>query len=89
MIAQHELLRIRIQVHLLVHPLRHRVAIQVVLEQRHGHNQWHQPLAVVLDQPQQLLLVVARQVLLQLAHQVLEDVDVLPLRPQECQSLHE
>jgi hypothetical protein len=43
-----------------VHSLRHRVAIQVVLEQRHGHNQWHQLLAVVLDDAQEFLLVLAR-----------------------------
>jgi hypothetical protein len=32
MIPQHQLLAIRIQIHLLVHPLWHRVAIEMVLE---------------------------------------------------------
>jgi hypothetical protein len=37
-IPQHELLGIRMQVDLLVHPLGHRIAVQVVLEQRQGHD---------------------------------------------------
>jgi hypothetical protein len=40
---------IRMQVHLLVHPLGHRVADQVMLEQRQRHDERQQPLAVVLD----------------------------------------
>jgi len=31
-IPQHQLLRVRMQVHLLVYPLGHRIAVQVVLE---------------------------------------------------------
>jgi hypothetical protein len=42
------------QVDLLVHPLRHRIAVQVVLEQCKRHDQWHQPLAVVLDEAKEL-----------------------------------
>jgi hypothetical protein len=53
-IPQHQLLRIRMQVHLLVHPLRHRVAAQVVLEQRQWHDQGHQPLPVVFNEAQKL-----------------------------------
>jgi hypothetical protein len=53
-IAQHQLLGVRMEVHLLVHPLGYRVAIQVMLEQRHGHDQRHQLLPVVLDEAQQL-----------------------------------
>ena len=40
-IPQHQLLRIRIQIYLLVHPLRHRVAVQVMLEQCERHDQRH------------------------------------------------
>ena len=60
MIPQHQLLRIRPQVHLLPHPLRHRMPPQVVLEQGEWHDQRHQLVPVVFDQPQQLLLVLAR-----------------------------
>ena len=42
------------QVHLLVYPVRHWVPAQVMLEQREGHDQRHQPLAVVLDKAQEL-----------------------------------
>jgi hypothetical protein len=63
-IAQHQLLGIRMQVHLLVHPVGHRVAAQVMLQQRQGHDQWHQPLPVVLDEAQKLLLIFAREVIL-------------------------
>ena len=38
-IPQHELLGIRMQVHLLVHPVGHRVAVQVMLQQRQGNDQ--------------------------------------------------
>jgi hypothetical protein len=53
-ILQHQLLRVLIQVDLLVHPLRNRIAIQVMLEQRQGHDQRQQPLPLVLDEAQQL-----------------------------------
>ena len=43
---QHQLLGVRMQVHLLVYPVGHRVAAQVVLEQGQGYDQRHQPLAV-------------------------------------------
>ena len=65
------------EVDLLVHPVGNRIAVQVMLEQRQRHDQRHQPLAVVLDETQELLLVVARQVILQIAHQVLQHVHVL------------
>ncbi len=54
MIPQHQLFGVRMEVHLHVHPLRHRIAVQVVLEQRQGHDQGHQPLPVVLDETQEL-----------------------------------
>jgi hypothetical protein len=54
MIPQHQLLRIRMEVDLLVHPIGHRIAVQVVLEQGQGHNQWYKPLPVVLDKAQEL-----------------------------------
>ena len=57
MIPQHELLRVRMQMHLLVNPVRHWVAVQVVLPQRQGHDQWQQSLAVVLYEAQELLLI--------------------------------
>jgi hypothetical protein len=37
-IAQHQLLGVAMEVHLLVHPVENRVPIQVVLEQRLGHD---------------------------------------------------
>jgi hypothetical protein len=54
MIPQHELLGVGMQVHLLVHPVGYRVAVQVVLKERQGHDQRQQPLAVVLDKAQEL-----------------------------------
>jgi hypothetical protein len=53
-IPQHQLLGVRMQVHLLVHPIWHRVAVQVVLQQRQRYDQRQQPLAVVLDETQKL-----------------------------------
>ena len=62
-IPQHQLLGVRMQVDMLVHPLGHRVAAQMMFEQGRRHDQRHQPLPVVLDEAQKLLLVVARQVI--------------------------
>jgi hypothetical protein len=59
MIAQHQLLGIRIQIHLLVHPAGNWMPVQVMLEQRQRHNQRHQPLPVVLDEAQELLFVLS------------------------------
>ena len=53
-IPQHQLLRVRMQVHLLVHPIRHREAVQVMLQQHQRHDQGHKSLPVVLDEAQQL-----------------------------------
>jgi hypothetical protein len=52
-IAQHELLRVRMQVHQLVYPVGHRVAVQVMLQELQGHDQQH-ALAIVLDEVQEL-----------------------------------
>lgn len=52
-IAQHQLLGIRMEVHLLMHLVGHRIAAQVMLEQRQGHDQRYQALAVVLDEAQE------------------------------------
>jgi integrase len=59
-----ELLGIGVQTDLLVDPTRHWMLPQLVLEQRQRHDQRHQLLPVVLDGPQQLLLVLSRKVLL-------------------------
>jgi hypothetical protein len=77
------------QVDLLVHPLGHRVPVQVVLEQRQRHDQRHQPLPLVIYEAQELLLVLAGDMVLQVAHQVLEDVDMLAPRAHHAQALHE
>ena len=53
-IPQHQLLGVRMQVNLLVHPLGHRVAVQVMLEERQRHNEGRQALAVVLHEAQEL-----------------------------------
>jgi hypothetical protein len=53
-IPQHQLLRVGVQIHLLVHLLGHRVTVEVVLEQRQGYDQRHHPLPVVLDEAQKL-----------------------------------
>ena len=53
-IPQHQLSGIRMQVHLLVHPIWHRIAVQVMLHQRQWHDQRHQTLPVVLNEAQQL-----------------------------------
>jgi hypothetical protein len=52
MVTQHQFLRIGIEVNLLMHPVRDRVAAQVVLEQRQRHNQRHKPLPIVLEEAQ-------------------------------------
>ena len=54
MVPQHELLGVRMQVDLLVHPVGNRIAVQVVLQERQGHDQRHHPQAVVLDEAQEL-----------------------------------
>jgi hypothetical protein len=59
-IAQDQLLGIRMEVHLhryprcarYRHPLGHRMPVEVMLEQRQGHDQWQLPLAVVLGETQ-------------------------------------
>ena len=54
MIPQHQLLGVGMQIHLLVHPVRNWIAVQVMLQQGEGYDQRHQPLAVVLDEAQEL-----------------------------------
>ena len=54
MIPQHQLLGVGMQVHLLVHPVGNRVAVQVMLEQSQRHDQRQQPLPVVLDETEEL-----------------------------------
>jgi hypothetical protein len=54
MISQHQLLGIRMEVNLLVYPVRHRKAVQEVLQERQRHDQRHQPLSVVLAATQEL-----------------------------------
>jgi hypothetical protein len=56
-IPQHQLLGVRMQVHLLAlpsDPVGHRVAAQMMLEQRQGHDQRQHSLPVVLDEAQKL-----------------------------------
>jgi hypothetical protein len=53
-IPEYQLLRVGMQVYLLVHPVGHRVPVQVMLEQRQGHDQRQQPLSIVLDKAQEL-----------------------------------
>jgi len=74
MIPQHQLLRIRPQIHppgvphpvpLALAPLgargrRHGVAAEVVVKEGERHDQGNQFLAIVFNEGQQLLLVVAR-----------------------------
>jgi len=74
MISQHQLLGIGVETNLLAHSVRHWVAVQVMFQQRHGHNERHQALPVVLDQTRELLLVLTGEVVLEEAYQVLEDV---------------
>jgi hypothetical protein len=64
-IAQHQLFGIRIQIHLLVYPLGHRVPVQVMLEQRQRHDQRQQPLPVVLDEAQEFLFIITAEVVRQ------------------------
>jgi hypothetical protein len=45
------------EVHLLVQPLRHRTAVQVVLQLRHRHVQRQQPPPVVLDEADRSITV--------------------------------
>jgi hypothetical protein len=52
----------------------HRVAAQVMLEQRQGHDQRQQALPIVLDEAQQFLLILTGEMILEVTHQVLEDV---------------
>jgi hypothetical protein len=94
MIPQHQLLRIRVQVHLLPNPLRYRLPSQVVLQQGHRHDERHHPLAVVLDEARssnlpQVGLVVTRQIPFEVAHETLEHVHVLAAGAEQGKSLHE
>jgi len=50
LIPRHQLFGIGMEIDLLVHPFRHRAALQVMLQQRQGHDQWHEPLAAFLDE---------------------------------------
>lgn len=63
MVAEHQLFRIRIEINPPMHPIRDRMATQVVLQQRQRHDQRHQALLVVLDQAQRLVLVLAREMI--------------------------
>ena len=88
-IPQHQLLGIGMQIHLLVHPLGNRIAVQVMLEERQRHNEGQQALAIVLYEAQELLLVFAGEVILEITHQVLEHVHVLSPSAHHAQALHE
>jgi hypothetical protein len=57
MIAQHDLLAVRMQVHLLAYELGHRMPVQVMLGQHQRHDQRHQSLPVVLHEAQEPLLL--------------------------------
>jgi hypothetical protein len=79
MIAQHQLFRIRMQVHLLVHPIGNRMPVQVMLQPVRsyvsGTISGTNPCRVSSMRPRssnlpQIGIVVARQVILQEAHQM-------------------
>ncbi len=57
-ISQHQFLWLRIQIHLLVHPLRHQVPVQMMLEPVRsyvsGTISGQQPLAISLNEAQKL-----------------------------------
>jgi hypothetical protein len=60
MVSQHQPLGVRLQIHVLVHPVGNRLPVQVMLEQRHQrHAQRKQPLQEVLDDAPKLLPVLA------------------------------
>jgi hypothetical protein len=42
-VAQHELVGVRMQVHLLVHPLRHRMVVVVISSYKTGHKRQKLP----------------------------------------------
>jgi len=52
--APHQFLGAGVEQHLLVHPLGHRTTVQVALQKCRRHDQGQQPLAVVLDEAQEL-----------------------------------
>ena len=53
-IPRHQFLGVGMEVHLPVHPLRDRMSVEVMLKQRQGYHQRQQPLAVVLNEAQEL-----------------------------------
>jgi hypothetical protein len=67
-IPQHQFLGIRMELDLLVSPLGHRVAVQMMLEERQRHDQRQQSLPAVLDETQALLLIFAGEVILEKTH---------------------
>jgi hypothetical protein len=75
-VAEHELLGVRLQVDL-PRQVFDPVEAHVVAKQRHGDDQGHEPVAVVLDQPEQLVPLLGGEDLLEVAQDVLEHVHVL------------
>ena len=60
-----------------------------MVQQRYGHDEGDKPLAVPLDDLEQLSLLVPGEELLEVAHPVKEHVGVLGARGLEAESLHE
>jgi hypothetical protein len=54
MIAQYQLLGIRMQIHLLMHPVGNQMPVQVLLVPLTLHKQRRQPLLVVFNEAQEL-----------------------------------
>ena len=74
-IAQHQLLRVRLEV-MLAHDVGIGMTPEMVLQERNGHDQGDLPVPVVSDQLNEFRLVVAIDLLLEKTHDMLQDIAV-------------
>src|SRR5512145_2201622 len=88
MIAQHEFLRMRIEIHLLAN-ITHIKDPDIVLDKCQRHNQRRKSSIIVGDHALQLGLLVSVESLPEISQDMLEYVDVLPHRRFHGQGFHE
>jgi len=79
MIAQHKLLRMRIEIDLITN-VAHVKDLDVVLDQRERDNQGREPVMIIADHAQQLRFLVSAEPLLEISQDVLEHVHMFAHR---------
>lgn len=87
-ISQHELQRVRIEIMLFLQVCLF-VFINVMIEERNGHNKGYLAPVVSVDYLDELTFFVTAQILFKIAHYMMEDVGVLAGCGNEAQALHE